>query len=113
MSISSSYGISDLTVSVSGEISNISSETLEDLVVGAMIYENSVPLGMDTANHVVRNIMSSEQIDTFSQGESMSFSLESASLNNVKDLENIHVVVYVQAPFSENKEILQALYVEK
>lgn len=113
VSISASYGISDLIVSISGEISNISSETLEDLVVGAMIYENSIPLGMDTANHVVRDIMTSEQIDTFSQSENMSFSLESDILNNVKDVENIHVVVYVQAPFSPDKEILQALYVEK
>jgi len=43
----------------------------------------------------------------------LSFSLESEILNNVKDMSNIHVVVYVQAPNSSTKEILQALYVEK
>ena len=112
VSISASYNLSELTVSISGKISNISSESLEDLVIGAMVYENLVPLGMSTANHVVRDIMTSEQIDSFSDGESLSFSLESEILYNVKDMDNIHVVVYVQAPFSLNKEILQALYVE-
>ena len=111
VSISASYNVIDLTVNISGEINNISSETLEDLVVGAMVYENSVPLGISTANHVVRDIITSDQIDNFSDGESLSFSLESEYLNNVKDMDNIHVVVYVQAPFSPTKEILQALYV--
>jgi hypothetical protein len=111
VSISASYEVTDLIVSISGKINNISSETLEDLVIGAMVYENSVPLGLNTANHVVRDIITSEQIDSFSDGESLSFSLESENLNNVKDMDNIHVVVYVQAPFSPTKEILQALHV--
>lgn len=111
VSISASYDVTELTVSISGKINNISSETLEDLVIGAMVYENSVPLGLKTANYVVRDIITSEQIENFSAGESTSFSLESDNLINVKDIENIHVVVYVQAPFSPTKEILQALYV--
>jgi thiol-disulfide isomerase/thioredoxin len=112
VSISASYNIEDLTVNISGKINNISSETLENLVIGAMVYEDSVPLGLNTANHVVRDIITSEQIDSFSDGESLSFSLESEILYNVKDMDNIHVVVYVQAPNTSTKEILQALYVE-
>jgi len=77
-----------------------------------MVYEDSVPLGTSVANHVVRDIITSDLIDGFSSGESLSFSLESEILNNVKDMSNIHVVVYVQAPYSSTKEILQALYVE-
>jgi hypothetical protein len=112
VSISASYDITELTVSVSGKINNISSETLENLVIGAMVYENSVPLLItSTANHVVRDIITSEQIDNLSVGGNFSFSLESENLNNVKDMDNIHVVVYVQAPNSPTKEILQALYV--
>ena len=111
VSISASYNIEDLTVNISGKINNISSETLENLVIGAMVYEDSVPLGLNTANHVVRDIITSEQIDSFSDGESLSFSLESEILYNVKDMDNIHVVVYVQAPFGPTKEILQALHV--
>ena len=112
VSISASYGVTDLIVSISGKINNISTETLENLVIGAMVYEDSVPLGISMANHVVRDIITSEQIDSFSDGESLSFSLESEYLKNVKDMDNIHVVVYVQAPFSPTKEILQALYVQ-
>jgi len=112
VSISASYGVTDLIVSISGEINNISSGTLENLVIGAMVYEDSVPLWSSTVNHVVRDIITSELIDNFSKGESFSFSLESEILTNVKDMDNIHVVVYVQAPFSLTKEILQALYVE-
>jgi thiol-disulfide isomerase/thioredoxin len=111
VSISASYGVTDLTVSINGKINNISSETLENLVIGAMVYEDSVPLGTSTVNHVVRDIITSEQIDSFSDGESLSFSLESEYLKNVIDMNNIHVVVYVQALFSPTKEILQALYV--
>jgi len=113
VSISASYGVTELTVSISGKINNISSETLENLVIGAMIYEDSVPLGINTANHVVRDIITSELIDSFSPNDGVySFNLTSETLNNVKDMNNIHVVVYVQAPNSPTKEILQALYVE-
>jgi len=112
VSISASYDIAELTVSVSGKINNISSETLENLVIGAMVYEDSVPLGTAVANHVVRDIITSDLIGSFSKGENFNFSLESEILNNVKDMNNIHVVVYIQAPFSPTKEILQALYVE-
>jgi len=112
VSISASYNVTDLIVSISGQINNISSETLEKLVIGTMVYEDSVPLGSSIANHVVRDIITSDLIDSFSSGESLNFSLESEILNNVKDMDNIHVVVYVQAPNSPTKEILQALYVE-
>ncbi|MBA7497378.1 hypothetical protein ES704_00106 [subsurface metagenome] len=113
VSISASYNVTDLIVSISGKINNISSETLENLVIGAMVYEDSVPLGLNTANHVVRDIITSELIDSFSPNDGVySFNLTSETLNNVKDMNNIHVVVYVQAPNSPTKEILQALYVE-
>jgi len=112
VSISASYTVINSIVSVSVEIHNISNETLEKLVVGAMVYEDSVPLGSSIANHVVRDIITSEQITSFFEGESLSFSLESENLKNVKDMDNIHVVVYVQAPNTATKEILQALYVE-
>lgn len=112
VSISASYDIAELTISVSGKINNISSETLEKLVIGAMVYEDSVPLGSSIVNHVVRDIITSEEITSFFEEESLSFSLESANLKNVKDMDNIHVVVYVQAPYTATKEILQALYVE-
>ena len=85
VSISASYGVTDLIVSISGEINNISSENLENLVIGAMVYENSVPLGLNTANHVVRDIITSEQIDNLSVGGNFSFSLKSEILNKYEE----------------------------
>ena len=115
--ISASYNITGNKVSINGNISNISSTNLNNIVIGAMVYENNVPLvipdyNIDTiANHVVRDIITSDNIGIFSSGETANFSLISDSLWN-SNMNNIHVVVYVQAPNSSTKEILQALYVE-
>ena len=123
VAISASYDITGSTVSISGQISNISSETLENIVIEAMIYEDNVPLVVPApynidiiVNHVVRDIItyqeSGETIDSFAPEDSHEFSLTSSSLSNVLNMSNIHVVVYVQAPNSPTMEILQALYVE-
>jgi len=121
VSISASYSITGSTVSISGQISNVSSEILSNIVVEAMVYEDGVLLAVPDkpeyiVNHVVRDIItyeeSGETIASFAPGESHEFSLTSSSLSNVHDMSNIHVVVYVQAPNSSTKEILQALYVE-
>ena len=114
ISASSSVDTTNLTVSINVSIENISSEDLTDLVVGAMIYEDSVYLASTTknVNHVVRDIITSEEIINFASGASQEFSLTSETLSNVHDINNIHIVVYVQAPNSPTKEILQAAYIE-
>ena len=114
ISASSNVDTTNLTVSINGSIENISYEDLTDLVVGAMIYEDSVYLGSEgkNVNHVVRDIITSEGIISFAPGAIQEFTLSSETLNNVKNMNNIHVVVYVQAPESPTKEILQAAYVE-
>ena len=111
---SSSVDIANLTVSINGSIENISSEDLTDLIVGAMIYEDSVYLGSEdkNVNHVVRDIIISEEIISFTPGAIQEINLSSEILNNVKNMNNIHVIVYVQAPDSLTKEILQAAYIE-
>jgi len=122
IAISASYEATGYIINITGRVFNISDSTLNNIVVEAMVYEDSVDLiipeySIDTiANHVVRDIItyeeSGETIDSFAPGESYEFSLTSSSLSNVHDMSNIHVVVYVQAPYSSTKEILQALYVE-
>ena len=110
---SSSVDIANLIVSINGSIENISSEDLTDLIVGAMIYEDSVYLGSEAknVNHVVRDIIISEEIISFTPGAIQEINLSSEILDNVKNMNNIHVIVYVQAPNSPTKEILQAAYV--
>jgi len=114
ISASSNVDTTNLTVSINISIENISSENLTNLVVGAMIYEDSVYLGSQgkNVNHVVRDIISSEEILIFNPGDNQEFTLSSESLNNVKNMNNIHVVVYIQRPNSPTKEILQAYFVE-
>jgi len=120
VSISASRDIAGSTVTINGQINNISSGTLNNIAIEAMIYEDSVDLiipdyNIDTiVNHVVRDIItyeeSGETITSFAPGESYEFSLTSSSLSNVHNMSNIHVVVYVQA--LNSLEILQAFYVE-
>ena len=118
IAISASYEAVGYVVNITGSIFNTSDSTLNNLVVEAMVYENSVysEKWEKNVDHVVRDIITHEEpgetIASFAPGESHEFSLTSSSLSNVHNMSNIHVVVYVQAPNSSTKEILQALYVE-
>ena len=107
------------SISISGEIKNNGNNPLSNLNIGAMIYEDDVPLIVSgkptyTANHVVRDILEPILVENISSGETYDFSLTSNSndLKWVENFSNLHVVVYVQAPNSSTKEILQAMYVD-
>lgn len=119
VAISATYSVSAQKVTINGNIINISSDNLNNIVVEAMIYENSVysEYSRYEVDHIVRDIITYEEsgeiITSFALGENHTFSLTSSSLGNVHDMSNIHVVVYVQAPNTATKEILQALYVEQ
>jgi len=118
IAISATYSVIGKTVYISGSITNISPDDLNKTVIEAMVYEDSVYSKFRgyKVDHVVRDVITYEEsgeiIDIFAPEESREFSLTSSSLSNVHDMSNIHVVVYVQAPNSANKEILQALYLE-
>ncbi|MCJ7649478.1 MAG: hypothetical protein MUP85_12750 [Candidatus Lokiarchaeota archaeon] len=118
ISASASKDSSAKLVSISGSIQNISGNAFSNIVIGAMIYEDSVPLIVPgkpsyTANHVVRDILTPVQVDNLSSGGTYSFSFTANSddLKWVENFSNLHIIVYVQAPYSSTKEILQALYV--
>jgi len=118
IAITATYSVIGQTVSIDGNITNISSETLNTIIIEGMVYEDSVysEYRKQNVDHVVRDITtyeeSGELIASFAPGESHEFSLTSSSLSNVHNMSNIHVVVYVQAPNSSTEEILQALYLE-
>jgi len=117
IAISAAYSVNNRVVSVNGNITNISSDVLSNLAVEAVVYEDSVysEYRRYKVDHVVRDIITHEEpegemlIASFAPEENYEFSLNSQYLSKVHDMNNIHVVVYVQAP---TKEILQALYVE-
>ena len=107
------------SIAISGSIENISASALSNFEIGAMIYEDAVPLIVPdkptyTANHVVRDVLTPVQVENLSSEGTYSFSLaaDSEDLKWVDNFNNLHVVVYVQASNSINQEILQAMYVD-
>ena len=119
ISASASKDSSAQLISISGSIQNINDNAFNNIAIGAMIYEDSVPLIVPdkptyTANHVVRDILTSVQVDSLSSGGTYDFSLtaNSEDLKWVENFNNLHIVVYVQAPNSITQEILQAMYVD-
>jgi len=107
------------SINISGSIQNINDSAFNNIAIGAMIYEDSVPLIVPdkptyTANHVVRDILTPVQVDSLSSGGTydFSFTANSEDLKWVKNFNNLHIVVYVQAPSSFTQEILQAIYVD-
>ena len=106
-------------INISGNIQNIGINAFNNIIIGAMIYENSVSLIVPgkptyTVNHVVRDILTPEQVSSLFSEETYNFSFtaNSEDLKYVDNFNNLHIVVYVQAPNSSTKEILQALYIE-
>jgi hypothetical protein len=119
ISASASKDSSAQLISISGSIQNISDSAFSNIAIGAMIYEDSVPLIVPdkptyTAHHVVRDILDSIQVDSLSSGGTydFSFTANSEDLKWVDNFNNLHIVVYVQAPNSITQEILQAMYVD-
>ena len=119
ISASASKNSSNKLINISGNIQNIGINTFNNIVIGAMIYEDFVPLIVpdkttSTANHVVRDILTPIQVDSLSSGGTydFSFTANSEDLKWVENFNNLHIVVYVQAPNSFKKEILQAMYIE-
>jgi len=119
ISASASKDSSVQMISISGNIQNIGGSAFSNIAIGAMIYEDSVPLIVPdkptyTANHVVRDILTSVQVESLSSGGTFDFSFtaNSEDLKWVENFNNLHIVVYVQAPNSITQEILQAMYVE-
>jgi hypothetical protein len=119
ISASASKDSSAKLINITGNIQNIGINTFNNIVIGAMIYEDSVPLVVPgkptyTANHVVRDILTPAQVDSLSSGGTydFSFTANSEDLKWADNFNNLHIVVYVQAPNSFTKEILQAMYIE-
>jgi hypothetical protein len=106
-------------INITGNVQNVGDNAFSNIVIGAMIYEDSVSLIVPdkptyTVNHVVRDILTPVQVESLSSGGiyDFSFTANADDLKYADNFNNLHIVVYVQAPNSSTKEILQALYVE-
>jgi len=106
-------------INITGNIQNVGNNAFSNIVIGAMIYEDSVSLIVPgkptyTVNQVVRDILTPVQVSSLISGETydFSFTANAEDLKYADNFNNLHIVVYVQAPNSSTKEILQASYIE-
>ena len=97
------------TTTITGTVTNVSSSILQDLVINGMTIIDRDDTGF---RYSVLDIFEEDkvQITTLTPGESLDFSFTISVIN--WEANRIHGVIFVQAPNSSEKEILQALYIE-
>lgn len=97
------------TTTITGTIENISSTTLDNLVINGMTFKDRGQTGL---KYSVTDIFVEQQIEvsTLDSGSSYNFSFTLEDIN--WDANNFHGVVFVQDIDSSKKEILQAIYID-
>jgi len=108
VSISTVKETGSFTITLSGTIKNISSSVLENLIVQGMAFEDRGEKGLRS---LVLDIFDGQTVSSIAPDEIISFSFTSDELSWLNE-SNVHGVIFVQAPDSPTKEILQATYVE-
>ena len=97
------------TTTISGTVTNVSSSTLSDLVVNGMTLKNRSESGF---NYSVLDIFNEDKIpiNTLAPDATLNYTFSLEDINWVAN--DIHGVIFVQAPESTDKEVLQAIYIE-
>jgi len=97
------------TTTISGKVTNVSSSTLTDLVINGMTLKNRGEVGF---NYSVLDIFNEDKISvsTLAPNATINYTFTLEGINWV--VNDIHGVIFVQAPNSTDKEVLQAIYVE-
>lgn len=97
------------TTTISGTIENVSSSTLSNLVINGMIFKDRGKVGL---KYSVTDIFAEQAVgvSTLAPGDSYSFSFTLGDINWEDN--NYNGVIFVQAPNSSKKEVLQALYID-
>ncbi|MGB2783838.1 MAG: hypothetical protein WBC45_07850 [Atribacterota bacterium] len=97
------------TTTISGSIENVTNSTLSNLEINGMIFKEQ-----PTANlkYSVIDIFDEQKftVDSLDPEEILDFSFTLEGIDWEGD--NVHGVIFVQAPNSSTKEILQAAYIE-
>jgi preprotein translocase subunit YajC len=107
--ITASRSSSSTTTTISGTVTNVSSSTLTDLVINGMTIKNRGETGF---NYSVLDIFNEDKIivNTLAPNATLNYTFTLEDINWVAN--GIHGVIFVQAPNSPEKEVLQALYIE-
>ena len=97
------------TTTISGTVTNVSSSTLTDLVINGMTLKNRGETGF---NYSVLDIFNEDKIplDTLAPDATINYTFTLEDINWVAN--GIHGVIFIQAPNSPEKEVLQAIYIE-
>ena len=99
------------TTTITGTIENISTSSLSNLIINGMNFKNRGQVG---TKYLVMDIFINNPteitVSTLAPNEKTDFSFVLENIN--WDGNKIHGVIFVQAPNSSKKEILQAMYVE-
>jgi len=94
-------------ITINGTIKNISTSTLDNLLINGMIFEDRGSAGL---RYLVLDIFEGQEVNSIAPEEVINFSFTSENLN-WENSDKVHAIIFVQAPNSPTKEILQALYV--
>jgi len=105
--INTSRSSNTSSTTISGTIENISDSTLSNLEINGMVFKEQ-----PTANlkYSVFDIFEKVPVSSLDPGNIVDFSFTLEGFNWETD--NVHGLIFVQAPNSPTKEILQAAYVE-
>jgi len=97
------------TTIITGTIENVSTSTLNNLEINGMVFKERQTAGL---KYSVTDIFEEQKVEInfLSSGAIYEFTFTLEGVN--WDGENLHGVIFVQAPESTTKEILQAYYVE-
>jgi len=109
ISISATRSGVSTTTTISGTIKNISSSTLDNLVINGMTYKDRGETGL---RYSVTDIFAEQEVEisTLAPGDTHSFSFILEGFD--WDGNYIDGVIFVQDTDSSKKEILQALYID-
>ncbi len=107
--ITASRSNNSTTTTITGTVTNVSSSTLNDLIINGMTLKNRGEIGF---NYSVLDIFNEDKIplDTLAPDATINYTFTLEGINWVAN--GIHGVIFVQAPNSPEKEVLQAIYVE-
>jgi len=97
------------TTTIAGTAENASTSALNNLVINGMVFKEQPAANL---NYLVFDIFEEQKVEIASLApeESIDFSFTLEGFDWVTD--NVHGVIFVQAPYSSTKEILQSFYVE-
>jgi len=99
------------TTTITGTIENISTSDLSNLIINGMNFKDRGEVGTKySVMDIFVNNPTEITVSTLAANEKTDFSFVLGNIN--WDGNNMHGVIFVQAPNSSKKEILQAMYVE-